>query len=146
MKQINILKKAAGAISILLLLLSLAACGNMLEERKGNTVVEPVENTGAGILVRGEIKVQGAVPSRAATSCFDGAFSWRITAQNLDIPDMHSLYTFLCTVFEKRLQHRHQDTALLQLDLPVMILVRQPLCYLRKKYYLKKRGRICPAS
>ena len=61
-------KKAAGAISILLLLLSLAACGNMLEERKGNTVVEPVENTGAGILVKGEIKVQGAVPSRAATS------------------------------------------------------------------------------
>lgn len=87
MKQINILKKAAGAISILLLLLSLAACGNMLEERKGNTVVEPVENTGAGILVRGEIKVQGAVPSRAATSCFDGDFSWRITAQNLDITD-----------------------------------------------------------
>lgn len=87
MKQINILKKAAGAISILLLLLSLAACGNMLEERKGNTVVEPVENSGAGILVRGEIKVQGAVPSRAATSCFDGDFSWRITAQNLDITD-----------------------------------------------------------
>ena len=36
MKQINILKKAAGAISILLLLLSLAACGNMLEETKEN--------------------------------------------------------------------------------------------------------------
>lgn len=87
MKQINILKKAAGAISILLLLLSLAACGNMLEERKGNTVVEPVENTGAGILVRGEIKVQGAVPSRAATSCFDGAFSWKIFAQNQDLID-----------------------------------------------------------
>ena len=87
MKQINILKKAAGAISILLLLLSLAACGNILEERKGNTVVEPVETTEAGILVRGEIKVQGAVPSRAATSCFDGDFSWRITAQNLDITD-----------------------------------------------------------
>lgn len=87
MKQINILKKAAGTISILLLLLSLAACGNMLEERKGNTVVEPVENTGAGILVRGEIKVQGAVPSRAATSCFDGAFSWKIFAQNQDLID-----------------------------------------------------------
>ena len=100
MKQINILKKAAGAISIILLILSLAACGNMLEETKENPMVEPVETIGAGISVRGKIKVQGAAPSRAATTSFDGPYFWYITAYNLDITDSNVIASAFTTTNE----------------------------------------------
>ena len=55
MKQINKLKIAAGALSILLLVFSFAGCGNALDE---NTVVQSVENTAdSGITLKGVIKL-----------------------------------------------------------------------------------------
>ena len=88
MKQINKLKIAAGALSILLLVFSFAGCGNALDE---NTVVQSVENTAdSGITLKGVIKLSGAAPapSRAATSSFNQDFyTWWITAQYSDESD-----------------------------------------------------------
>ena len=87
MKQINILKKAAGVISILLILLSLTACGNAISENNEDKVVEPVETTTNGITFKGQIKLHGAASARSATSSFDGNYTWHIIAQNEDLTE-----------------------------------------------------------
>lgn len=93
MKQINILKKAAGAISIIMLLLSLAACGNMLEDTNRNTVSESVKTGSEGISINGKIELHGAAPARAASSSFDGTYTWWIMAQNKEMLENSSGYS-----------------------------------------------------
>ncbi len=87
MKQINILKKTAGTLSILLILLSLTACGNAISENNEDKVVEPVENTANGITFKGQIKLHGAAPARSATTSFGGNYTWHIIAQNADLTE-----------------------------------------------------------
>lgn len=90
MKQINILKKAAGTLSVLLLLLSLAACGNAISENNGGSLsgVEGASKTTTeGITFKGQIKLHGAAPARSATSSFDGDYTWHIIAQNADLTE-----------------------------------------------------------
>ena len=93
MKQINILKKAAGAISILLILLSLTACGNAISENNGGSLsgVEGASKTTTeGITFKGQIKLPGTVSARSATSSFDGNYTWHIIAQNSDLTEAAS--------------------------------------------------------
>ena len=85
MKHINKLTKAAGALSILLLVFSFAGCGNALEENTVSAVPESVETTVEGITLKGEIKLSGAAPSRAATSSFNCTYTWRILASYADM-------------------------------------------------------------
>ena len=69
----------------LAVLLFFTACQNEVNENskpQAISGVEGVESTEKGITLKGEIKLSGAVPSRAATSSFNNDFyTWWITAQ-----------------------------------------------------------------
>lgn len=91
MKHINILKKATGAISILLIILSLTACGNAISENASSLsgVEGTAKNTAEGISLKGQIKLQGAAPARSATSSFSGTITWVINAVSSDYSADH---------------------------------------------------------
>ena len=91
MKHMNIIKKAAGAISILLIILSLAACGNAISENASSLsgVEGAAKNTVESISFKGQIKLQGAAPARSATSSFSGTITWVINAVSSDYSADH---------------------------------------------------------
>ena len=91
MKHINILRKSGLVFASISLILALASCGNTLSEspeNKAETAPEPVETTAeSGISVKGEIKMPGALPARAATSSFESDYTWSISAYNQELMD-----------------------------------------------------------
>lgn len=90
MKHMNIIKKAAGTISIFLLILSLTACGNAISENASSlSGVEGATKNTEGISLKGHIKLQGAVPARSATSSFSDNITWVINATSSDFSAEH---------------------------------------------------------
>lgn len=82
MKHIN---KLFRILILPLAVLLFTACQNEVNENSKSQSLSRVEGTqtsAKGITLKGQIKLSGAVPSRAATSSFDNEFyTWWITAQ-----------------------------------------------------------------
>ncbi len=97
MKHINKLSNILIIPAAVLLIFT--ACQNDTPRDTENTVVEPVETTAdSEITIKGEIKLHGAAPSRAATTSFDSDYTWQITAMKKELMENDAAPTAADTI------------------------------------------------